>query len=66
VVPGQEIKYDKELHLMNGEKSIPVNYQIINHLGKNESKSFTVSDPNIQLPTPTSAVFQKSIQYDLL
>lgn len=64
VVPGQEIKYDKELHLMNGEKSIPVNYQIINHLGQNESKSFTVSDPNIQLPTPTSAVFQKTIQYD--
>ena len=64
VVPGQEIKYDKELHLMNGEKSIPVNYQIINHLGKNESKSFTVSDPNVQLPTPASAVFQKTIQYD--
>ena len=64
VVPGQEIKYDKELLLMNGEKSIPVNYQIINHLGKNESKSFTVSDPNVQLPTPASAVFQKTLQYD--
>lgn len=64
VVPGQEIKYEKELHLMNGEKSIPVNYQIINHLGHNESKSFLVSDPNVQLPTPTSAVFQKTIQYD--
>ncbi len=64
VVPGQEIKYDKELHLMNGEKSIPVNYQIINHLGQNESKSFLVSDPNVQLPTPASAVFQKTIQYD--
>ena len=64
VVPGQEIKYDKELHLMNGEKSIPVNYQIINHLGQNESKSFSVSDPNVQLPTPASAVFQKTIQYD--
>ena len=64
VVPGQEIKYDKELHLMNGEKSIPVNYQIINHLGQNESKSFIVSDPNAQLPTPANAVFQKTIQYD--
>ena len=64
VVPGQEIKYDKELYLMNGEKSIPVNYQIINHLGQNESKSFLVSDPNVQLPTPASAVFQKTIQYD--
>ena len=64
VVPGQEIKYDKELHLINGEKSIAVNYQIINHLGQNESKSFIVSDPNIQLPTPATAVFQKTIQYD--
>jgi LmbE family N-acetylglucosaminyl deacetylase len=64
VVPGQEIKYEKELYLMNGEKSIPVNYQIINHLGQNESKSFLVSDPNVQLPTPVSAVFQKTIQYD--
>lgn len=49
---------------MNGEKAIPVNYQIINHLGQNESKSFLVNDPNIQLPTPVSAVFQKTIQYD--
>lgn len=64
VVPGQEIKYEKELYLMNGEKAIPVNYQIINHLGQNESKSFLVNDPNIQLPTPVSAVFQKTIQYD--
>jgi len=64
VVPGQEIKYEKELYLMNGEKSIPVHYQIINHLGQNESKSFLVSDPNVQLPTPNNAVFQKTIQYD--
>ncbi|MSP07317.1 MAG: PIG-L family deacetylase [Chitinophagaceae bacterium] len=64
VVPGQEIKYEKELYLMNGEKAIPVNYQIINHLGQNESKSFLVNDPNVQLPTPVSAVFQKTIQYD--
>ena len=64
VVPGQEIKYEKELHLLNGEKAISVNYQIINHLGQNESKSFSVSDPNVQLPTPASAVFQKTIQYD--
>lgn len=64
VVPGQEIKYEKELNLMNGEKSIPVNYQIINHLGQNESKSFSTNDPVVILPTPTSAVFQKTIQYD--
>jgi LmbE family N-acetylglucosaminyl deacetylase len=64
VVPGQEIKYDKELYLMNGEKSIPVHYQVINHLGQNESKSFIVSDPNVQLPTSATAVFQKTIQYD--
>jgi LmbE family N-acetylglucosaminyl deacetylase len=64
VVPGQEIKYEKELHLLNGEKSIPVNYQIINHLGQNESKSFSTNDPAVILPTPASAVFQKTIQYD--
>ncbi len=64
VVPGQEIKYEKELHLMNGEKSIAVNYQIINHLGQNEFKSFSTNDPAVILPTPMSAVFQKTIQYD--
>lgn len=64
VVPGQEIKYEKELHLLNGEKSIAVNYQIINHLGQNESKSFSTNDPAVILPTPASAVFQKTIQYD--
>jgi LmbE family N-acetylglucosaminyl deacetylase len=64
VVPGQEIKYEKELHLMTGEKSIPVNYQIINHLGQNEFKSFSTNDPAVILPTPASAVFQKTIQYD--
>jgi LmbE family N-acetylglucosaminyl deacetylase len=64
VVPGQEIKYEKELHLLNGEKAIAVNYQIINHLGQNESKSFSTNDPAVILPTPASAVFQKTIQYD--
>ena len=64
VVPGQEIKYEKDLNLMNGDKSINVKYQIINHLGQNESKSFLTNDPNIVLPTPANAVYQKTIQYD--
>ena len=64
VVPGQEIKYEKELNLINGEKSIQVKYEIINHLGVNEYKSITVSDPATILPTPANAVFQKIIQYD--
>ncbi|MGI9138043.1 MAG: PIG-L family deacetylase, partial [Sediminibacterium sp.] len=64
VVPLQEIKYEKELNLINGEKPIQINYQVINHLGQNESKSFTMNDPTNLLPTPSSAVFQKTIQYD--
>ncbi len=64
VVPGQEIKYEKELNLINGEKPIQIKYQIINHLGQNESKSFAINDPTTSLPTPATAVFQKTIQYD--
>ena len=64
VVPVQEIKYEKELNLINGEKPIQVKYQIINHLGENEYKSIAINDPAAVLPTPSNAVFQKTIQYD--
>ena len=64
VVPVQEVKYEKDLNLINGERPIQVKYQIINHLGENELKSFTMNDPAVALPTPSNAVFQKIIQYD--
>jgi len=64
VVPTQEIKYEKELYLINGDKPVQVNYQTINHLGQNETGSAIISSPSDPLPTSPQALFQKTIQYD--
>jgi len=64
VVPSQEIKYEKELYLINGDKPVQVNYQTINHLGQNETGSVIMSSATDPLPTSPQALFQKTIQYD--
>ena len=64
VVPSQEIKYEKELYLINGDKPVQVNYQTINHLGQNEKGSAIMNSATDPLPTSPQALFQKTIQYD--
>jgi LmbE family N-acetylglucosaminyl deacetylase len=64
VVPVVEIKYDKEVYLMKSDKPITISYQKTNHLGTNEQINVVVKDTTDKLPTPTNAVYRKTIQYD--
>ncbi len=64
VVPTVEFKYDKEVYLMRSEKPITVSYQKMNHLGTNEQINVLIKDTSDKLPTPTNALYRKTIQYD--
>ncbi len=64
VVPTVEFKYDKEVYLMRSEKPITVSYQKMNHLGTNEQINVLIKDTTDKLPTPTNALYRKTIQYD--
>ena len=64
VVPSVEIKYDKEVYLMKSDKPITISYQKLNHLGTNEQINVVVKDTLDKLPTPTNALYRKTIQYD--
>ncbi len=64
VVPKTEIKYEKEVSLLKESKPISVTYQSIEHAGVNKQFDFLVNSANAKLPTPSNAVYTKSIAYD--
>ena len=64
VVPAVEIKYDKDVYLMKSEKPIMITYQKLNHLGTTEQNRVVIKDTADKLPTPTNALYRKTIQYD--
>ncbi len=64
VVPVQEIKYDKEVVVINGEKQVSVGYQEINHTGTSVHHQIDIKLALEILPTPKEQVFKRTIQYD--
>ena len=64
VVPVQEIKYDKEVVVINGEKQVSVGYQEINHTGTSVHHQIDIKSALEILPTPKEQVFKRTIQYD--
>jgi LmbE family N-acetylglucosaminyl deacetylase len=64
VIPMQEIKYEKEVYLMNQGKPVTIRYQNIQHPGGNQWVSQPMNKASDPLPTPANALYRKSIQYD--
>jgi len=64
VVPVQEIKYDKEVVVINVEKQVSVGYQEINHTGTSVHHQIDIKSALEILPTPKEQVFKRTIQYD--
>lgn len=64
IIPTQEVKYEKEVYLMNGGQPVTVRYQNIEHPGGSQWKSLTMRKFDDSLPTSPHAVYRKSIQYD--
>ena len=64
VVPIQEIKYDKEVVLINGGKSVSLGYQEINHKGTTVHHTIEIKSANDILPTNKNELYKRSIQYD--
>jgi hypothetical protein len=64
VIPTNEIKYDKEIYLMRSAKPVEISYQQINHQGLTEQKTSFIKSTKENLPTPSNAIFRKTIQYD--
>jgi hypothetical protein len=64
VIPTNEIKYDKEIYLMRSAKPVEISYQQINHQGLTEQKTSFIKSAKENLPTPSNAIFRKTIQYD--
>jgi len=64
VIPKQEIKYEKEVYLMNQGKPVTIRYQNIQHPEGNQWISQPMNKTSDPLPTPANALYRKSIQYD--
>jgi LmbE family N-acetylglucosaminyl deacetylase len=64
VIPTNEVKYDKEIYLMRSAKPVEISYQQINHQGLTEQKTAFIKSAKENLPTPSNAIFRKTIQYD--
>jgi len=64
VIPMQEIKYEKEVYLMNQGKPVTIRYQNIQHPVGNQWVSHPMNKASDPLPTPVNALYRKLIQYD--
>ncbi|MFM1930424.1 MAG: hypothetical protein RL387_1752 [Bacteroidota bacterium] len=64
VIPAKEVKYDKEVYLMRSNKPIEISYQQIDHQGITVQKTALINASKDALPTPSNAIFRKTIQYD--
>ena len=64
VIPAKEVKYDKEVYLMRSNKPVEISYQEIDHQGSTEQKSSLIKSSKDALPTSSSAIYRKTIQYD--
>ena len=64
ILPIQEIKYDKEVYLMNEGKPVEVSYESVQHPGLAKKIKVTMNSEAASLPTSNNSVFHKSIQYD--
>ncbi len=64
VVPLKEIKYDKEVVLMNEGKPVQLGYQEINHKGSTLYHSIEIKSANDPLPTQKTDLYKRTIQYD--
>jgi hypothetical protein len=64
VIPAKEIKYDKEVYLMRSNKPVEISYQQIDHQGITAQKTALIKSFKDALPTPSNAIFRKTIQYD--
>ncbi len=64
VIPAKEFKYDKEVYLMRSNKPIEISYQQIDHQGITVQKTALINASKDALPTPSNAIFRKTIQYD--
>lgn len=64
IIPTQEIKYEKEVYLMNQGNPVSIRYQKMQHPGGNQWVSQTMQKSSDPLPTASNALYRKSIQYD--
>jgi len=64
VLPLQEIKYDKEVLILNGTKPVQLGYQEINHMGNTIHHSIEIKSATDILPTAKEQLFKRNIQYD--
>ena len=64
VIPAKEVKYDKEVYLMRSNKPVEISFQEIDHQGSTEQKSSLIKSSKDALPTSSSAIYRKTIQYD--
>jgi len=64
VVPQREIKYDKEVVLLNSGKPVKLGYQEINHIGSTVHQEVEVKSANENLPTALDQLYKRTIQYD--
>ena len=64
VVPATEIKFLKEVNLINAGKPITVSYQTIDHKGETKQTDIEIKKASDPLPVPENALFTKSIVYD--
>lgn len=64
VIPAKEVKYDKEVYLMRSNKPVEISYQQIDHQGITGQKTALINASKDALPTPSNAIFRKTIQYD--
>jgi len=64
VVPLQEIKYDKEVVVINAAKSVQLGYQEINHLGSSVHHAVEIKSATDALPTAKEQLYKRTIQYD--
>ena len=64
VIPAQEVKYEKEVNLINGAKPISVAYHVMHFPNVAETKKVIIKNQVDPLPTPLGAVYHKSIAYD--
>jgi LmbE family N-acetylglucosaminyl deacetylase len=64
VVPATEIKYNKEVNVLNAGKPIIVSYQTLDHNGGSKQTNIEIKNSNDKLPSLNNAVYTKSIAYD--
>ena len=64
VIPAQEVKYEKEVNLINGAHPISVTYQVMHFPNAAETKKVIIKNQGDPLPTSLDAVYHKSIAYD--